>query len=177
MFRSLIVASLVLLPLLGLTWAFGILTVNANATVFAWLFTIFNSLQVGFICLFVQMGWWNIIADHNKGEFSYLLFSVQFIFISQTLLWQIDDLYKTKVNLAQLFYNGSTNLWTTSSTNAIWGFNIKLSTLRLLQTLYKRCDMFWICTKPCNKHPSTLEYNQQMSRSYSWRILDRKSVV
>ena len=39
-------ASVVLLPLLGLTWAFGVLSVNENTTVFAWLFTIFNSLQV-----------------------------------------------------------------------------------------------------------------------------------
>ena len=45
-YRTLLVASFILLPLLGLIWAFGILTVNANSTVFAWLFTIFNSLQV-----------------------------------------------------------------------------------------------------------------------------------
>ena len=44
--RSLFIASIILLPLLGLTWAFGILTINSNSTVFAWLFTIFNSLQV-----------------------------------------------------------------------------------------------------------------------------------
>lgn len=39
-------ATVVLLPLLGLTWVFGLLAVNQNTTVFAWLFTIFNSLQV-----------------------------------------------------------------------------------------------------------------------------------
>ena len=44
--RALLIAAFILLPLLGLTWMFGILTVNANSTVFAWLFTIFNSLQV-----------------------------------------------------------------------------------------------------------------------------------
>ena len=44
--RSLFIASVVLLPLLGLTWIFGILTINSNTTVFAWLFTIFNSVQV-----------------------------------------------------------------------------------------------------------------------------------
>lgn len=44
--RAIFTASVVLLPLLGLTWMFGILTVNANSTAFAWLFTIFNSLQV-----------------------------------------------------------------------------------------------------------------------------------
>ena len=39
-------ASLILLPLLGLTWVFGLFAVNENTVVFAWLFTIFNSLQV-----------------------------------------------------------------------------------------------------------------------------------
>ena len=42
---------LVLLPLLGLTWLFGLLAANpwsrTTATVFQWLFVIFNSLQVG----------------------------------------------------------------------------------------------------------------------------------
>ena len=41
-------ATLILLPLLGLTWVFGLLAVNENTAVFAWLFTIFNSLQVCF---------------------------------------------------------------------------------------------------------------------------------
>ena len=44
--RSLFVASVILLPLLGLTWIFGILTINSNSTVFAWFFTLFNSMQV-----------------------------------------------------------------------------------------------------------------------------------
>ena len=38
-------ASLVLLPVLGVTWVLGVFAVNSNTTVFAWLFTIFNSLQ------------------------------------------------------------------------------------------------------------------------------------
>ena len=54
--RALLLATFVLLPLLGLTWEFGILTVNANSTVFAWLFTIFNSLQVN-PCL--VKGWYH----------------------------------------------------------------------------------------------------------------------
>lgn len=45
-YRVVLLASVVLLPLLGLTWAFGVLNVNKNTMVFAWLFTIFNSLQV-----------------------------------------------------------------------------------------------------------------------------------
>ena len=44
--RTLLVASLVLLPVLGVTWVLGVFAVNSNTTVFAWLFTIFNSLQV-----------------------------------------------------------------------------------------------------------------------------------
>ena len=44
--RTILKAAVILLPLLGLTWLFGLLTLNDNATVFAWLFTIFNSLQV-----------------------------------------------------------------------------------------------------------------------------------
>lgn len=44
--RATLKATVILLPLLGLTWAFGILTIDRNTTVFAWLFTIFNSTQV-----------------------------------------------------------------------------------------------------------------------------------
>jgi len=44
--RGLIKGSLILLPLLGLTWVFGLFAVNENTAVFAWLFTILNSLQV-----------------------------------------------------------------------------------------------------------------------------------
>lgn len=43
--RSTIKASVILLPLLGLTWVLGLFAVNENTLVFAWLFTIFNSLQ------------------------------------------------------------------------------------------------------------------------------------
>jgi len=43
-------ASVILLPLLGLTWVLGLFVVNQNTLVFAWLFTIFNSLQVQIPC-------------------------------------------------------------------------------------------------------------------------------
>lgn len=46
MYRGTMRAVVTLLPLLGLTWIFGVLTLNKNTTVFAWLFTLFNSLQV-----------------------------------------------------------------------------------------------------------------------------------
>jgi len=39
-------AIIVLLPLLGLTWIIGIVAVNENTQVFAWMFAILNSLQV-----------------------------------------------------------------------------------------------------------------------------------
>ena len=39
-------AAIILLPLLGVTWAMGLLAVNKNTSVFTWLFTLFNSLQV-----------------------------------------------------------------------------------------------------------------------------------
>ena len=51
-FWTLMTATVVLLPLLGLTWVFGLLAVNQNTTVFAWLFTIFNSLQGLFVLIF-----------------------------------------------------------------------------------------------------------------------------
>lgn len=48
LFRAAVKSAFLLLPLLGLTWVFGLLAVNNNTSVFAWLFTIFNSLQVSF---------------------------------------------------------------------------------------------------------------------------------
>ncbi|XP_020604905.1 adhesion G-protein coupled receptor D1-like [Orbicella faveolata] len=44
--RSLAKAFVTLLPILGLTWVFGLLAVNNNSVVFEYLFAIFNSLQV-----------------------------------------------------------------------------------------------------------------------------------
>lgn len=37
---------IVLLPLLGLTWVFGIMAINKDTIVFQYLFAILNSLQV-----------------------------------------------------------------------------------------------------------------------------------
>ena len=39
-------AVIILLPLLGVTWIIGILAVNEDTEVFAWIFAILNSLQV-----------------------------------------------------------------------------------------------------------------------------------
>ena len=46
-------ATIILLPLLGITWVFGILAVNQESSVFAWIFTVLNSLQVRTIFLLV----------------------------------------------------------------------------------------------------------------------------
>ena len=45
-YRSLLKAVIILVPLLGLTWIIGILAVNNETEVFAWIFAILNSLQV-----------------------------------------------------------------------------------------------------------------------------------
>ena len=44
--RSLLKATMILLPIMGFTWAFGLLAVNQESSVFAWIFAILNSLQV-----------------------------------------------------------------------------------------------------------------------------------
>lgn len=50
--RSLTKAFVTLLPILGLTWVFGLLAVNNNSIVFEYLFAIFNSSQGFLIFLF-----------------------------------------------------------------------------------------------------------------------------
>ncbi len=50
--RQLFKTTVILLPILGLTWVFGLLSVNSSTIVFAWLFSIFNSLQGLFVFIF-----------------------------------------------------------------------------------------------------------------------------
>ncbi|KAL9984221.1 hypothetical protein ACROYT_G006494 [Oculina patagonica] len=50
--RSGVKSAVVLLPLLGITWLFGILTFNSDTLALQYLFAIFNSLQGFFIFLF-----------------------------------------------------------------------------------------------------------------------------
>ena len=45
-YREILKAGMFLLPLLGMTWIIGILAVNNETQVFAWIFAILNSLQV-----------------------------------------------------------------------------------------------------------------------------------
>ncbi|XP_061170943.1 uncharacterized protein LOC133180430 [Saccostrea echinata] len=50
--RSSIKGAIFLLPLLGLTWIFGLMAVNEDTIIFQYLFAIFNSLQGFFVFLF-----------------------------------------------------------------------------------------------------------------------------
>ncbi|XP_065909460.1 uncharacterized protein [Dysidea avara] len=52
MAKYMIKATIVLLPIFGLTWLIGIISVNAETSVFAWIFAILNSLQGAFILFF-----------------------------------------------------------------------------------------------------------------------------
>ena len=45
-FRAGVKGMIVLLPLLGLTWVFGIMAINKDTIAFQYLFAILNSLQV-----------------------------------------------------------------------------------------------------------------------------------
>ncbi|XP_013004453.2 adhesion G-protein coupled receptor D1 isoform X2 [Cavia porcellus] len=51
-FKLTVKAVAVLLPILGTSWAFGVLAVNDQALVFQYMFAVLNSLQGGFIFLF-----------------------------------------------------------------------------------------------------------------------------
>ena len=49
-FRSGVKSVIILLPLLGVTWVFGVLTLSQDTLVFQYLFAICNSLQVNVKC-------------------------------------------------------------------------------------------------------------------------------
>lgn len=44
--RTTLQSTVILLPLLGITWVIGLFAVNENTQVFAWLFILTNSFQV-----------------------------------------------------------------------------------------------------------------------------------
>ena len=44
-------AAIFVTPILGLTWLFGLLVINEQTVVFAWIFLVFNSLQVQILIL------------------------------------------------------------------------------------------------------------------------------
>ena len=62
-------ACVLLVPLLGLTWLFGLLSPLHIA--FAYIFTIFNSTQVIFVCYLgaaVHQTWQNTANTHNTND-------------------------------------------------------------------------------------------------------------
>ena len=44
--RAVLISAATLMPIFGVTWIFGLLAVNEETEVFAWIFTIFNTFQV-----------------------------------------------------------------------------------------------------------------------------------
>ncbi|XP_065917797.1 latrophilin-like protein LAT-2 isoform X3 [Dysidea avara] len=50
--KAMIMAAIFVTPILGLTWLFGLLVINEQTVVFAWIFLVFNSLQGFFILCF-----------------------------------------------------------------------------------------------------------------------------
>ena len=44
--RTVIISAAALMPVLGVTWIIGLFAVNEHTEVFAWIFTVLNSLQV-----------------------------------------------------------------------------------------------------------------------------------
>jgi len=68
-YRSLLKAAVIIIPLLGCTWVFGLLAVNEETVVFAWLFTVTNSLQVGkMMCQFYYCEYIFYIGIHYLGS-------------------------------------------------------------------------------------------------------------
>jgi len=67
LYRDFLKAILIFLPLLGVTWIFGILAVNDDTVVFAWIFAILNTFQVYSASIFSSP---YIILFHRA--FSYL---------------------------------------------------------------------------------------------------------
>ena len=44
--RTVFISAATLMPILGSTWVIGLFAINEHTDVFAWIFTILNSLQV-----------------------------------------------------------------------------------------------------------------------------------
>ena len=74
--------SLILLPVLGITWSFGLLTFISSTIVFHYLFTIFNSLQ-GFVIFFnfcvldSEVGFLVILVTTVNLDSCFVVFSVE----------------------------------------------------------------------------------------------------
>ena len=74
--------SLILLPVLGITWSFGLLTFISSTIVFHYLFTIFNSLQgfvifLNFCILDSEVGFLVILATTVNLDCKIVCFSLE----------------------------------------------------------------------------------------------------
>lgn len=73
---------MILLPVLGVTWSFGLLTFISSTIVFQYLFTIFNSLQ-GFVIFFnfcvldSEVGFLVILVTTVNLDFRVIVFPVE----------------------------------------------------------------------------------------------------
>ena len=74
MVRYLVKSSVILLPVLGCTWIFGLLSVNQYTLVFTWLFTILNSLQVSAYILHILHSAWLYQCFSQKGFFIFICY-------------------------------------------------------------------------------------------------------
>ena len=67
-YRTTIKASIILLPLLGLTWLFGLLAVNQQTSFLAWLFVILNASQVHYTHIHVDIfifNYYNLMVTYT----------------------------------------------------------------------------------------------------------------
>ena len=81
-YRTILKATVILLPLLGITWVFGILAVNQESSVFAWIFIILNSLQVSlFLCMYLVAACMAEQGQLPQEEFKFFNLIQQGLFI------------------------------------------------------------------------------------------------
>lgn len=95
--RTTLKSTVILLPLLGVTWVVGIFAVSENTTVFAWLFTILNSLQV---CT---------VITRTTLQTS-LIIIVSHIFLQGVLIFLFHVIKNTKVCTKETYKYSSYNL-------------------------------------------------------------------
>ena len=77
LYRAMIKAAIFVVPILGLTWLFGLLAIYDHKAVFAWVFTVLNSLQVQTYVLSIVMQC--IYLHFNRVSLFYVLRNDQVI--------------------------------------------------------------------------------------------------
>ncbi|XP_065910088.1 uncharacterized protein [Dysidea avara] len=76
--KKLLIAAMSLLPIFGVTWVFGLLAINDDTVVFAWIFTILNSLQgmlIFFFYVIKNEKMRNLLKSYIKGSSLSAIFS------------------------------------------------------------------------------------------------------